>query len=175
MKKIKLKFGKRLHIFENRENTMLECLWQDNDKVTMLSTVGYSIVTVVEVNSKKGKRSVHKLNSQVSYNKYIGGADRFDLLFSNNSSAKKSWKCFQTITHFVTKVVLVKGYIVYNTQNPGKNLLWKFKASYKWTVGRTWEKNSSEIGSPVFLITALSADKMPLPTAVWGQEASAKL
>ena len=49
LKKVKLKCGERLKIWQSLNNTMIACTWQDTGRVNMLSTVGASGVTAVEI------------------------------------------------------------------------------------------------------------------------------
>lgn len=66
----------------NEDKSMLAVTFQDTGKVHMLSTVGNPGETEVQVQSKSGVRNVKKPNVIILYNKFMGGADKFDQLCS---------------------------------------------------------------------------------------------
>ena len=88
----------------------------------MISTVGNPGVTSVRVRTKKGHREVSKPTIQVTYNKFMGGVDKFDQLCTTYPFQHKHKKWYQTLWHFVIEVAPVNGYICYNTQNPQKKM-----------------------------------------------------
>ena len=91
-------------------------------RVSMISTVGKEDCSEVEVRSKKGIRKVSKPTIQQTYNKYMGGVDRFDQLCSTYPFGRKNKKWYQTLWHFVIETALINGLICYNIQNPNKKL-----------------------------------------------------
>lgn len=120
MKNIKKKKGDLPDIWINNQSQILACSWQDTGKVSMISTVGNTGITEVDVRSKKGNRSVYKPNVQVLYNKNMGGVDKFDQYCSTYPYGRRSRKWYQTIWHFIIEVALVNGCIAYNMQNQSR-------------------------------------------------------
>lgn len=99
-----------------QDKTMIACSWQDTGRVNMLSTIGNTGVTDINVRSKSGLRKVTKPNVQVLYNKYMGGVDLFDKFCSTYSFGHKSMKWYFTIWHFIKEIALINGCISYNMQ-----------------------------------------------------------
>lgn len=62
MRICKLKHGDLPVISETHDRSMLTCTWQDTGRVNMISTVGKGGISEVHVRSKKGMRTVLKLN-----------------------------------------------------------------------------------------------------------------
>ena len=80
IKTIKANRGTLPNIWLRSDKKAIACSWQDTGKVNVISTVGNPGVTSVRVRTKKGDREVSKPTIQVTYNKFMGGVDKFDQL-----------------------------------------------------------------------------------------------
>ena len=122
MKTYKGKKGDVPKMWLRTDNKLIACAWQDTGKVNMISSVGNSGITKVDVRSKSGIRQVLKPNIQVEYNKFMGGVDLFDQLCSTYPFKRKNKKWHHVIWHFLVETALVNGYICYKIENPDKKV-----------------------------------------------------
>lgn len=144
MKTIKKKKGDLPSVWVTKDKTMISCTWQDTGKVNMLSTVGDSGVSDVQVRSKTGNRAVVKPNIQIMYNSNMGGVDLFDQFCSTYPYGRKSMKWYQPLWHFLIEVGLVNGCISYNLQKDVKPLTHKkFREQVIDGLLSNWERSTA--------------------------------
>ena len=122
---MKIKHGESPIMWVNRDKTMLSCSWQDTAKVNMISTIGNTDLTHTEVHSKKSAKNTRKVtkpNLAVTYNKFMGGVDKFDQFCSSYPYDRKCMKWYKVLWHFCIEAALVNSLICYNIANPTKKL-----------------------------------------------------
>ena len=111
-------------VWQDEQQTIVECTGQDSGRVNMISTIGDTGITKVTCKNKRGARElyreVEKPNINLFYNKNMGGVDTFDRLCSSYPFDRRNYKWYHTLWHFIIEIALVNGRIVHNLQNPDK-------------------------------------------------------
>ena len=80
-------------------------------------------------------RTVKKPTVASSYNKSMGGVDRFDQLLSYHPYPHKVQKWYHVLFHYMKEAALVNSFILYNATNPNaRPKLDSHALSYLWVV-----------------------------------------
>ena len=102
---------------------VLALQWQDKNKVTMLSTIHQSGMTVVQRRSRHGQRGVEEIRKPtvvMQYNKFMGGVDQADQMLSYYGFTHRTAKWWRRTFFHLLNVSVLNAYIFHQQQEQKK-------------------------------------------------------